>query len=115
MGAEGGAESAVRGTPRRALTILTFGYFVGFAGVVVYGPVATEFEELLGLSGVMLGLLVAAPQLTGSLLRIPFSAWADSVGAKKPFAILLGLSALGMAGLLGILVTAYPNGLTPDH
>ncbi|MEY7850267.1 nitrate/nitrite transporter [Natrarchaeobius sp. A-rgal3] len=108
-------DSSIRGTPRRALTILTFGYFVGFAGVVVYGPVATEFEELLGLSGVMLGLLVAAPQLTGSLLRIPFSAWADSVGSKKPFAILLGLSVVGMAGLLAILTTAYPNGLTIVH
>ncbi|MFP8951652.1 MFS transporter [Natrialbaceae archaeon A-arb3/5] len=120
MGENGTSKQAVgssdiRGSSRRALSMLTFGYFVGFAGVVVYGPVATEFEGLLGLSGVMLGLLVAAPQLTGSLLRIPFSAWSDSVGAKKPFAILLGLSVVGMAGLLGILVMAYPDGLTMVH
>ncbi|SEH13346.1 MFS transporter, NNP family, nitrate/nitrite transporter [Natronorubrum sediminis] len=106
---------AIRGTPHRALSILTIGYFVGFAGVVVYGPVATEFEDVLGLSGVLLGLLVAAPQLTGSLLRIPFSAWADSAGAKKPFAILLCLSALGMGGLLTILLTTYPDGLSMAH
>lgn len=112
-GAEPGP--TIRGSPKRALSILTFGYFVGFAGVVVYGPVASEFENVLGLSGVLLGLLVAAPQLTGSLLRIPFSAWADSVGAKKPFSILLGLSVIGMGGLLGILITTYPDGLTMVH
>ncbi len=108
-------DSELRGTAQRAVGLLTFGYFVGFAGVVVYGPVAAEFERALGLSGILLGLLVAAPQLTGSLLRIPFSAWADSVGAKKPFSILLGLSAVGMGGLLVVLMTAYPDGLTIWH
>ncbi|WP_394742135.1 MFS transporter [Natronococcus roseus] len=109
------AAADVRGGPERALSVLTFGYFVGFAGVVVYGPVASEFQDVLGLSGLLLGLLVAAPQLTGSLLRIPFSAWADSVGAKKPFSVLLGLSVVGMGGLLAILVSAYPDGLTLAH
>ena len=77
-----------------------FAYFVGFAGVVVYGPVAAEFQGVLGLSGFLLGPLVAAPQLTGSLLRIPFGAWVDDVGAKKPFAILLGLAGIGLASSL---------------
>ncbi|AHF98491.1 MFS transporter [Halostagnicola larsenii XH-48] len=107
--------SDVRGSPRRAITVSTFGYFVGFAGLVVYSPVATEFEDALGLSGVLLGLLVAAPQLTGTLLRLPFGAWVEDVGAKKPFAILLGLSVVGMGGLLGILLTAYPDDLTMVH
>jgi NNP family nitrate/nitrite transporter-like MFS transporter len=92
----------------------TLGFFVGFAGVVLYGPVASEFEAAMGLSGLTLGLLVAAPQLTGSLLRIPFGAWVDDVGARRPFLILLGLSVTGMAGLSAILVTAYPGGLTMD-
>ncbi len=107
--------SAIDGTAKLALGILTFGYFVGFAGVVVYAPVANEFADIIGLSGLMLGLLVATPTLTGSLLRIPFSAWADSVGAKKPFAILLGLSIVGMGGLLGVLISVYPNGLSMVH
>lgn len=108
-------DSDVRGSPRRAITVSTFGYFVGFAGLVVYSPVATEFEDALGLSGLLLGLLVAAPQLTGTLLRLPFGAWVEDVGAKKPFAILLGVSAVGMGGLLGILLTAYPDDLTMVH
>ncbi|ELZ30560.1 major facilitator superfamily protein [Halosimplex carlsbadense 2-9-1] len=92
----------------------TLGFFVGFAGVVLYGPVATEFESAMGLSGLALGLLVGAPQLTGSLLRIPFGAWVDEVGPRKPFLVLLSLSILGMAGLSALLVTAYPEGLTME-
>ena len=102
----------VRGSPRRGLSAATFGFFIGFAGVVVYGPAASEFEQAMGLSGLMLGLLVGAPNLIGSLLRIPFGAWADDVGGTKPFLILLGLSIVGMAGLSAVLVLFYPDGLT---
>ncbi|MFC7139745.1 nitrate/nitrite transporter [Halosimplex aquaticum] len=105
-------ESRIRGSPRRGLASATLGFFVGFAGVVVYGPVASEFESAMDLSGLALGLLVGAPQLTGSLLRVPFGAWVDDVGAKQPFLVLLGLSILGMAGLSALLLTAYPEGLT---
>ncbi|WP_436346474.1 MFS transporter [Natronorubrum sp. FCH18a] len=105
----------VRGSPRQGVASATFGFFVGFAGVVLYGPVATEFENAMGLSGLLLGLLIAAPQLTGSLLRIPFGAWVEDVGAKKPFLILLGLSIVGMAGLSAILLTSSPDGLTRAH
>jgi NNP family nitrate/nitrite transporter-like MFS transporter len=94
------------------LASATLGFFIGFAGVVLYGPVATEFESAMGLSGLALGLLVAAPQLTGSLLRIPFGAWVDDVGPRKPFLVLLGLSIVGMAGLSVLLTVFYPGGLS---
>ncbi len=103
---------SVQGSPRRGLAAATFGFFIGFAGVVVYGPAADQFEQAMGLSGILLGLLVGAPNLIGSLMRIPFGAWTDEVGAKKPFLILLGLSIVGMAGLSAILVFFYPDGLT---
>lgn len=103
---------SVRGSPRRGLAAATFGFFIGFAGVVVYGPAAAEFEATMGLSGVLLGLLVGAPNLIGSVMRIPFGAWTDDVGAKRPFLVLLGLSVVGMAGLSAILVLYYPDGLT---
>jgi MFS transporter, NNP family, nitrate/nitrite transporter len=105
-------EISVHGSPRQGLAAATFGFFIGFAGVVVYGPAAEEFEQAMGLSGILLGLLVGAPNLIGSLLRIPFGAWTDDVGAKKPFLILLGLSIIGMAGLSTILILFYPDGLT---
>lgn len=105
-------EHEVRGSPRQGLASATFGFFIGFAGVVLYGPVASEFESAMGLSGLALGFLVAAPQLTGSLLRIPFGAWVDDVGPTKPFLVLLGLSLTGMAGLLTLLTVFYPGGLS---
>jgi NNP family nitrate/nitrite transporter-like MFS transporter len=105
-------EPKIRGSPRQGLASATLGFFVGFAGVVVYGPVASEFESAMGLSGLALGLLVAAPQLTGSLLRIPFGAWVDDVGPRRPFLVLLGLSVVGMAGLSVLLTVCYPGGLT---
>jgi len=105
-------DSGIRGSPRQGLTSATLGFFIGFAGVVLYGPVASEFESAMGLSGLALGLLVAAPQLTGSLLRIPFGAWVDDVGPKRPFLVLLGLSIVGMGGLSVLLTVVYPGGLT---
>ncbi len=39
----------------------------------------------MDLTPTMLGLLIAIPSLSGSLLRIPFGAWVDSTGGKTPF------------------------------
>ncbi|SEW27506.1 MFS transporter [Natrinema salifodinae] len=105
----------IRGSPRRGVAAATLGFFVGFTGVVLYSPVAAELEDAMGLSGLALGLLVAAPQLTGSLLRIPFGAWVEDVGAKKPFLTLLGSSIVGMAGLSAILLTVGLDDLSAAH
>lgn len=99
------------GDPKTGLIAATFGFFVGFAAVALYGPAAKIFKEAMGLSGFLLGLLVAASQLTGSLLRIPFGAWVDKVGGKKPLLTLLILSIIGMAGISAILLLYYPHGL----
>lgn len=103
---------SVKGSPKSALTAATFGFFIGFAGVALIGPVGVIFKEMMGLSALMLGLLVAAPQLAGSLLRIPFGAWADKVGGKKPILILLLISIVGLGGMSLLLFTLYPSGLT---
>ncbi len=103
------------GTPTLGLTMGTWGFFVGFAAVALYGPAAKYFQEQMHLGGLALGLLVAAPQLTGSLLRIPFGAWVDRVGGRLPMLTLFGMSLVGMWGLVFILLTvkdltvaAYP-------
>lgn len=108
-------EYTVHGSPRRGLTVATFGFFIGYGGLVIYGPAADQFEQVLGLSGFMLGILVGAPNLIGSLLRIPFGAWTDDVGAKKPFLILLVLSITGIVGLAGVLQLVGFDGLTMRH
>jgi len=94
------------GSPTAGLVMGTWGFFVGFAAVALYGPAAKYFQEQMQLSGLALGLLVAAPQLTGSLLRIPFGAWVDRVGGRLPMLTLFAMSLVGMWGLVFILLTA---------
>lgn len=102
----------LRGTPGTGLFGATLGFFAGFASVSLFGPTASRFKDLLGLSPLMVGLLVAVPSLSGSLLRIPFGAWVDTTGGRKPFLILLWLSVAGMLGLLLVVYLVYPDRLT---
>jgi len=97
----------LKGNPKAGLALATFGFFVGFSAVSLFGSVASEFNKMLGLSGVLLGFLVGAPQLFGSLLRIPFGAWVDKAGGRKPFLILLSISIVGMIGLTSILYSGH--------
>ncbi len=105
--------TAVRvvGTPRQGLAGATLGFFIGFAAIALFGPTAQKIDDAMGLTGAQLGFLVAMPALSGSLLRIPFSAWVDTTGGRKPFKILLGLSIIGMVGLTILMAATYD----PDH
>ena len=103
-----------RGTPNHGLFGATLGFFVGFAAVALFGPTAMRFRDAMQLSPLALGFLVAMPALSGSLLRIPFSAWVDTTGGRKPFLVLLSLSVAGMAGVWLIVATRYPDNLSPS-
>src|SRR5512142_2409966 len=105
----------VTGSPNQGLLGATLGFFIGFAAVALFGTTAAKVKELVGLSPLAVGFLVAMPSLSGSLLRIPFAAWVDSVGGRKPFLVLLGISISGMAGLTALMFALYPNHLTPAH
>jgi NNP family nitrate/nitrite transporter-like MFS transporter len=104
----------LKGTPGQGLTGATLGFFVGFAAVALFGPTAARFRDVMDLSPMAVGFLVAMPALSGSLLRIPFSAWVDSTGGRKPFLVLLSLSVIGMLGVSAVVVTLYPARLTPS-
>lgn len=108
-----GSTPAVKGTPRLGLIGATLGFFVGFGAVALFGPTAVRFRDAMELSPMALGFLVAMPALSGSLLRIPFSAWVDTTGGRKPFLVLLSLSIVGMAGVAYVVATRYPDNLTP--
>jgi len=101
------------GSPARGLIGATLGFFFGFAAVALFGATAQKFKEVLGLGQVMVGVLLAIPSLMGSLLRIPFAAWVDSTGGRKPFLVLLGLSVAGMAGLT-LTVSVFSSRLSPS-
>lgn len=102
----------VHGSPSQGLWGATLGFFVGFAAVALFGPTAGRFREVMELTPVMVGFLVAMPALSGSLLRIPFAAWVDTTGGRKPFLVLLGASVVGMAGLAAVVALLYPDRLT---
>ena len=102
----------LKGSPNRGLFGATLGFFAGFAAVSLFGPTASRFKDVLDLTPVMVGLLVAVPSLSGSLLRIPFGAWVDTTGGRKPFLVLLWLSVVGMLGLLLVVYFLYPDQLT---
>ncbi|MDE2255075.1 MAG: MFS transporter [Betaproteobacteria bacterium] len=106
------AFDALKGTPQRSLIGATVGFFIGFGAVSLFGPTALTFIKLMHLDPGQVGLLVAMPMLTGSLLRIPFGAWVDRNGGKLPFLILLIASVIGIAGLYWMLLTLYPDHLT---
>lgn len=102
----------VKGSPNQGLLGATIGFFFGFAAVSLFGPTSDRFDDVMELSPVLVGLLVAMPSLSGSLLRIPFSAWVETNGGRKPFLILLGLSVVGMLGLTLVVYLLYPDAMS---
>lgn len=102
----------IKGSPNRALWSATLGFFVGFAAVALFGPSAKLFQQVMQLGPIAMGFLVAIPALSGSLLRIPFSAWVDTTGGRKPFLVLLALSLAGMVGLTLVARFLYPSHLS---
>jgi len=103
----------LKGTPSGALFAATLGFFIGFAAVALFGPTAARFRQAMQLSPLQVGFLVSMPALTGSILRIPFSAWVDTTGGRRPFLVLLVASCAGMAGLTLVVNLLYPDRLTP--
>jgi NNP family nitrate/nitrite transporter-like MFS transporter len=80
--------------------------------VSLFGPTAKKLQDLMQLTPMMVGFLVAMPSLSGSLLRIPFAAWVDTTGGRKPFLVLLFTSMIGMLGLTAVIFLLYPDRMT---
>jgi len=101
-----------KGSPQQGLIGATIAFFIGFAAVSLFGPTAKKLQDIMGLTPTMVGFLVAVPSLSGSLLRIPFAAWVDTTGGRKPILILLAASIVGMVGLTALMFLLYPAGMT---
>lgn len=102
----------LKGSPWQGLFGATTAFLIGFAAVSLFGPTAKLLKDLMGLTPTMVGFLVAMPSLSGSLLRIPFAAWVDTTGGRKPILVLLAASVVGMAGLTVLIISFYPDGMT---
>jgi MFS transporter, NNP family, nitrate/nitrite transporter len=104
-----GVAGPIRGSRGGALRLATLGFFGGFAGLAIFGPLVPRFTELLHLDPVGAGVLAAIPSLLGALLRIPFGAAVDRFGGRAPLLALLVLADAGVIGLLALLATSYPD------
>src|SRR5579863_1877646 len=105
----------VSGTRGQTLFLATLGFFGGFAGVAVFGPLVPQFRDLLELSPFAAALLASMPNLTGSLLRIPFGASVDRFGGKRPMLVLLTITIAGLGSLLWMLSASYPSHMTGTY
>lgn len=110
-----GGAPPLAGGMQRTLTGATLGFFVGFASVSLFGPTAQLLDEGMRMTSFQLAFLVAMPSLSGSLLRIPFGAWVDANGGRRPFLILLVLALIGMLGVTLLLALVGQPNLSVAH
>ncbi|MBD2868606.1 MFS transporter [Paenibacillus arenilitoris] len=83
---------------RGALLILMFNLFLVFTGIGLVIPIMPKFMESLGITGGMIGLLVAAFSLTQLLFSPLAGRLADSFGRKRMI-------------IIGMFVFAFSEGL----
>ncbi len=100
------------GTPSQGLSAATLAFFAGLATIALLADTISLFTSKMVMTPMMIAMLVAIPNLTGTLIRIPFSAITDSSGGKKVILISLICSTIGMFGLYFLVLLHYPNGIT---
>jgi len=71
----------------KALTMATLAFAANFSVWILYAVLGLELEGSLGLSVTQLGVLFAAPMLTGALVRIPAGLLADRYNPKHLFTL----------------------------
>jgi len=87
----------------RALWLSTIAFAVCFAVWTIFAIIGIQIKKDLGLSETQFGLLVGAPILTGSLIRLILGIWADQYGGR----IVLLLTMLSAAVMTALLTFAY--------
>src|SRR5215470_17353122 len=70
---------------RRVLVVTTLGYIGCFAVWTIFAIIGVEIQRQYGLSDTEFGLLVGAPFLSGSLMRVVLGLWADRHGGRRLF------------------------------
>ena len=88
-------------TPNRVLVMSTFAFTVCFAVWLFYGALIKYLTKagLYQFTPSEVGMLIAAPILTGSVLRLPAGVLTDRYGGRPVFVGTLLLSALGVASV----------------
>lgn len=69
-----------------ALGLSTMAMMASFVIWSVFSPIAGQIQEMFHLSTIQKSVLIAAPVLLGSILRIPMGVYTDRFGGKRVFA-----------------------------
>ncbi|MBU8598188.1 MFS transporter [Shouchella clausii] len=88
---------------RGAILLLMFNIFIGFVGVGLVIPIMPTYMNVLGISGTIVGLLVAVFSLTQFLVAPYAGSWSDRYGRK--WIIVTGLLLFAVSELLFGLAT----------
>lgn len=94
----------ISGSPTGSLISATTGCFMGMTSIALFGPAMHVLKEKLQLGPVEAAWLIACPVASGSIMRVAFGAYADAVGAVKPFVSLLVLASCGIFGVAGMML-----------
>ncbi|MGG1877397.1 MFS transporter [Paenibacillus cisolokensis] len=86
-----------------AILLLMFNIFIGFVGVGLVIPIMPTYMNVLGISGTMVGFLVAVFSLTQFLVAPYAGSWSDRYGRK--WIIVAGLFIFALSELLFGLAT----------
>ncbi|HET8848489.1 MAG TPA: MFS transporter, partial [Marinobacter sp.] len=100
------AVSPPRSQQHWALAISTFAFTLCFAVWTIFSIIGLQLKQEFGLSDTQLGLLMAAPVLTGSVSRLFLGIWTDRVGGRRMFSAVMLITA-GCVYLL-TLANSYP-------
>jgi NNP family nitrate/nitrite transporter-like MFS transporter len=104
-----GPKEVDRADQRVALSMSTIAFAVCFAAWTIFAIVGLRLRQELGLDETPFGLLVGAPILTGSLIRIPLAVWADQYGGR--LVLTVNMLAAALATFLLSYAHTYPQAL----
>src|SRR5271169_1000298 len=79
---------------RRVLVVTTLGYIGCFAVWTIFAIIGIEIQRQYGLSDTEFGLLVGAPFLSGSLMRVVLGVGADRHGGRRLFVSVMIIAAV---------------------
>ena len=78
----------------RVLWTSTAAFTACFAVWTIFSIIGLGVKDELGLSETEFGLLIGTPILTGSLSRVFLGVWADQIGGRRVFALVMVLAAI---------------------
>lgn len=80
------------------LVLSTMAMIVSFAVWSVFAPIATKIQQMYHLSTTEKSILIAAPVLLGSLMRIPMGILTDRYGGRRIYALTMLFLIVPMVG-----------------